>query len=223
MQFMKRPILVVPALALVALIGYAAYGMFESDEAKSCSASLPDFGATDPNTVVNTAIQKELDLIHSVFGTNLDVVIATEANPIDKARSKCQQAVAKSVKKCQDVKIKEFNKCKKAGLRDQSILSFLDLQGCMGTDPKGKIAKACDPVTGKIRSAIDKKCEGADFPGLFPQLVAFPGCGTDDHATLATCLDRIVECRVCLALNQADALARDCDDFDDGMLNGSCP
>ncbi len=84
--------------------------------------------------------------------------------------------------------------------------------------PEGKVAKACDPVSGKIRSSIDKKCgPPVDIS------TAFPGCGTGDAATLAGCLDQIVECHVCLALNQADNLARDCDDFDDGVVNGSCP
>ena len=184
---------------------------------------MRDFGATDPNTVNKAAAQKELDLIHDIFGSDLNVVIATEAIAIDKPRSKCQQAVAKVVKKCQDAKLKEFNNCKKSGLKDQSSQSFIDLQDCMGQDPKGKIAKACDPTTGKIRSTIDKKCGSVDFPGAFPQVVAIPGCGTDDPATLATCLDQIVEWHVCLALNTADNLARDCDDFDDGMVNGSCP
>ena len=85
----------------------------------------------------------------------------------------------------------------------------------MGFDPKGKIARTCDPIIGKIRKAIDKKCVG--IAG------AFPGCGTDDSAELAMCLDAAVECRVCLALNQADGLRIDCDGFDDGLVNGSCP
>ena len=199
-----------------------AKGKTESDEAKKCAGMSPAFGATDASTVNNAAVQKELNLVHAVFGSDLDVVIATEDLAVDKGRSKCQQRVAKSVKKCQDAKLKEFNKCKKLGLKDESIQSFLGLQECMGQDPKGKIAKACDPTTGKIRSTINKKCGSVDFPGAFPQVIAIPGCGTDDPATLATCLDQIVECQVCLALNQADRLSRDCDEFDDGLTNGSC-
>ncbi len=34
--------------------------------------------------------------------------------------------------------------------------------------------------------------------------------------------DRLVECEVCQALNQADGLNRDCDLFDDGLSNSSC-
>jgi cysteine-rich repeat protein len=179
---------------------------------------FPDFGVTDPNTVNRVAIQTELALIHEIFGPDLDAAIFSEDGDT-KAASKCQQLVSDSVKKCQDAKLKEFNRCKKEGLKDESIQSFLGLQDCMGTDLKGKIAKACDPVSGTIRSKIDKKCVGkaVDLSD------AFASCDTDDPGPLATCLDQIVECQVCLALNEADALDQDCDDFDDKVVNESCP
>jgi hypothetical protein len=53
-------------------------------------------------------------------------------------------------------------------------------------------------------------------------LSSFPGCATNDSEVLAACVDEIVECRVCRALNQADDLAVDCDLFDDGEANTSC-
>ena len=93
------------------------------------------------------------------------------------------------------------------------------LTGAAGIpDDKGKIAKACDPTSGKIPSTIDKKCSSPVNTST-----AFPVCETSDPLTLAACLDQKIECRVCLALNQADNLARDCDEFDDGVVNGSCP
>ncbi len=199
-----------------------AEGKTGSDATKNCGGPSPLFGATDASTVNSVAVQKELDLIHDIFGPNLDTAILP-ASGATRDTSKCQQAVARAVKKCQDAKLKEFNKCKKLGLKSETTTGSLGLQGCMGQDPKGKIAKACDPTTGKIKRSIDKKCGGVDFPGAFPEVVAIPGCGTNDPAILAACLDQIVECQVCLALNQADNLAQDCDEFDDGVVNGSCP
>ena len=94
--------------------------------------------------------------------------------------------------------------------------SACDLEKCMGHDPKHKIEKAC--IT-QLDDKIDKSCAGLDYATLFPG-------NCSGEATLSDferCVDRLVECRVCLALNQADGLNRDCDDFDDGMANGSCP
>ena len=91
-----------------------------------------------------------------------------------------------------------------------------DLEACMLGDPRGKIAKAC---VAKVSAQVQGQCvpESVDLSS------AFPGCDTDDPGELVVCLEQIVKCHVCLGLNAADALNRDCDEFDDGVLNGSCP
>ncbi len=183
-------------------------------KAGSDCSTTPDFGPSDPDSVNQAAISKELDLIHDIFGSDLDAAIEDFATNKDGA--KCQIDAAKAAKKCQDTKLAEFNSCKKAGLKDATVHDALTLADCMGQDPKGKIAKACQS---KLKAKLDSKCAGT--------LDVFPGCN-DPNAPgttqeLADCLDRLVECRVCLGLNAADNLARDCDDFDDGALNGSCP
>ena len=70
----------------------------------------------------------------------------------------------------------------------------------------------------KLGGTVSKKC-----PVSIDLVAAVPGCSTSDPGVLGDCLDRLVECQVCLALNEADALSRDCDEFDDGAINGSCP
>jgi hypothetical protein len=135
--------------------------------------------------------------------------------PSDATASRCQTDIVKQVTKCWDTKLKEFNRCKKQGLR--ATLPFDragDLEGCMGIDRKGKILKAC--VT-KLADRISGRCTGVDTAA------AFPGCSTGDLGELGECLDRQVECQVCLTLNEADRLDRDCDLFDDALDNDSCP
>ncbi len=172
----------------------------------------PPFGPNDPNTANALAMDKELELIHDIFGSDLDATILDFS--VDKSGAKCQSDVAKQAKKCQDAKLKGFNKCKKDGLKDGSITSASGLEACVGADPKGKVVKECDT---KLASKINKKCTGVT--GLE---TAFPGCGTGDLGELKTCVDEIVECRVCLALDLVDNIDRDCDTFDDGLSNGSC-
>jgi len=156
-------------------------------------------------------MSKELDLMHEVFGSDLDTAIILQSD--DKDAGKCQLDVAKATKKCQETKLKEFNRCKKDGLKDGSITDASGLEACMGLDPKSKIAKACvEKLAGKV-AKCDPSVDLSD---------AFPGCGTDDPGDLGDCLDVLVECAVCQALNQVDNLARDCDTVDDGVVNGSC-
>ncbi|MFQ5514943.1 MAG: hypothetical protein ACE5FG_10940, partial [Myxococcota bacterium] len=188
-------------------------------ESKRCPLP-PDFGPIDPNTVNAAALEKELDLLHDVFGSDVNGVIVVD--PLNSPTAKCQLAAMKAAKKCQDAKLKAFNRCKKNGLKDRSLRSFLDLQNsCLGLgsagipDDGGKIAKACST---KLLIAVTKKCGGS-----IDLSTAFPGCPPGDAAALAACLDRKVECQVCRALNRVDRLVRDCDEFDDGVTNGSCP
>jgi hypothetical protein len=192
-----------------------------SAAAAKCSVA-PDFGTTDPNTVNAAAMTKELDLVHALFGSDLDAVIVDQKDPGDpnpgasKTAAKCQIGVAKAAKKCQDTKLKVFNKCKKDGLKEASIHSAETLAECMGQDPDGKIQKAC--VT-KLGGEIDKRCTGLDYATLFAG-------DCSEAATLAdfkSCVEARVECHMCLGLNAADGLQRDCDPFDDGLFNASCP
>ena len=177
----------------------------------------PDFGITDPTTVNSAAMNKELDLIHDLFGSDLDeaIVVLDGTKPV-KAQSKCQLEAAKLAKKCQETKLKEFLKCEKNGLKEATVHDHLTLADCIGKDVKGKIEKTC--VT-KLAEKITKKCTDLDYAALFPG-----ECSSEDTlADFATCLEQRVECRFCLAVDEADDLDRNCDEFDDGLFNASCP
>jgi hypothetical protein len=191
-----------------------------ADATSSCRRPWPSMGPTDPDIVNQAGVAKDLDLIHDIFGSDLDEVIIDAGT--DKAGAKCQVDVTKAVQKCQSTRLKEFNKCKKDGLKKKSDLeeaSFFwfddpgDLELCLGLDPKGKIDKSCNT---KLVGTVTKKCPA----GAVDTDAAFPGCAGED---LVTCLNRLVICRVCRAASQADDLDHDCDELDDGTTNGSCP
>jgi hypothetical protein len=198
--------------------------------AKCAPGQEPDFGATDPNTQNDVMVAKELALMFDIFGSDLDVAIVV--GDTDKDRSGCQMEVVKGATKCQDTKLKVFNGCKKDALKGKAPMpqatSALDLQrSCMQgdpndpttgiPDPKGKIEKSCRT---KLAEKVASRCGGTlDLGEAFPGLCA----GAVNPAELAACVDQRVECHVCLALNAADQLGRDCDQFDDGAINGSCP
>ena len=186
-------------------------------EATRCADSAPDFGVTDAPTVNDAAMQLETEAIRGILGVDLDGSLVTSASDSDAAR--CQHAVVKSVDQCQRSTLKEFNRCKKSGLGDALFREAVDLEGCVGEDSRGAVARACDAMSGKLAIRIlPKSClsRGVDLSS------AFPGCGEDEPADLAACVEETVACRVCVALNQADDLAVDCDLLDDGRENASC-
>ena len=199
------------------------------DKCSEGNPAFPPIDTSDTASMNELAKTKELNLIRLLMGTDLDDAIVIEDPLLDGSKddAKCQAAIVKQMYKCQSTKLKAFNKCKKFALKEgkdplpDGAVSALELQNaCLGTNstsetiPGDKIAKDCKT---KVDQAIDKKC--LDLPtGLFP------GCGTSvSKVDLQICVDEAVECEVCKLLNEIDGLSRDCDEFDDGIANGSCP
>jgi hypothetical protein len=159
-------------------------------------------------------LAKDLGLIAAIFGTDLDSVLVVTDKEVagTKEAAKCQAAVAKALGKCQDAKLGTFNSCKKGALKDGTATNAGTLQdACLGTDAgsipdgKGKISKKCGGDFG-----IGKKCGGQDLNALFP------------GAPSAAEMEVAIECEVCVALNALDGLSRNCDQFDNGVIDESC-
>src|SRR5215470_3697517 len=186
-------------------------------------ASPPPFGvpAGTADTVINgVAVDQSLNLLADVLGASLSTAAAD--CDADKPACQCQQAVSKAFEKLAATKLKQFVKCKKDVLKAGASTAG-ELEDCVdaaGTansiaaDTAGKIGTARD----KVNQAIANKCGGVSIARALPGLCA----GLSDTA-LGTCIDQRVECRVCLTLNAVDNLAVDCDTFDDGQVNLSCP
>jgi hypothetical protein len=176
--------------------------------------AIPPIDTSDPNALSQIMIDKELALIHAIFGTDLDQVVFTKDD--DKDGWKCQSAIARAVGKCEDAKLASYNSCKKdqlkAGAADAATLQ----DACLGTganripDTKGKISKKCGNGLG---GTIGKNCGTTNNDALFA-----PCAGRD----LGACIDQKIDCEVCKALNALDGLDRNCDQFDDGVMNDSC-
>ena len=191
-----------------------------ADFTKKCG-DVPDVGPTSAITVNSNSQIESYRVAYDLFGSPIDPAIL--ACSTDKPNCKCQDAVIKNAGKLFDAKVKEYLKCKKAKGK-AGISAASDLEDCIngtGTpkagsiaaDGKGKIQKKRD----KLGDAITKKCGGV------PATNAFPGeCTGLGGNGLRDCVDAIVECHVCLMLNQIDNLGVDCDLFDDATDNNSC-
>jgi hypothetical protein len=176
--------------------------------------AIPPIDTSDPNALSQIMIDKELALIHAIFGTDLDEVVGLKDD--DKDGWKCQSAIARAVGKCEQAKLASYNSCKKGQLR-AGVADAATLQDtCMGTgadripDTKGKIRKKCG---NGLSGTTGKKCGTTNNDALFP-----PCAGRD----LGACTLQKINCEVCKALNALDGLDRNCDQFDDGLINDSC-
>ena len=187
-----------------------------------CTATPPTFGLPAGSVAaVDGAVGRDqsLSLLADVFGASLTTAaIDCDADPDLCA---CQYAVVKSYEKLAKATFNVFLKCKKAGLKVGTsgalIENCLDDVGTplsVISDDAGKISKA---VT-KLAGAIDKKCVGVSTARAIPG-----NCAGLASTALAACIHERVACRVCLTVNLTDGVAVDCDQFDDGQLNLSCP
>jgi glucose/arabinose dehydrogenase len=181
-------------------------------------AIVPPFGPSDAAAVSEAAKTAEAALQHAVLGADLDAAILLKG--ADKDGAGCQSKVAAQLSRCHARRVKEFDRCKEAGLKDGTVKSPATLADCLDADPKGKVAASCDDATGALATKVLPKACVAKAVNL---ATAFPGCAAADAAGLAACAERAGRCRACAALSEADALGEDCDVFDDGAANASCP
>lgn len=175
--------------------------------------SAPDFG-TAPIADANAAARDaEVALVTDVFGS--DVALALIPAAIAPADALCQQWLTKTLGTLSAAKRREFNYCKTNRLRIDTIRSGASLQDCLAqvlADPRGKIAKRL----ARLDAVVADYCGGTDLAAAFPG-----ACSA--RADLVACLEEQVDCHLCRMLNVVDALQEDCDLYDDGATNGSCP
>ena len=194
------------------------------DDFNAKCGSLPTFGvpaAPVADTIAGVAIDQPLNLLNDVLGASLSTA-AIDCDT-DAAGCGCQRAVSKAYEKLLEKKVKQFVACKASAL-GAGATSAMALEQCIddaGTagsiaaDSDGTIAAALS----KLGDAVDKKCAPPVSTAL-----ALPGlCAGQSGTALRDCIDQRVECRVCLMLNATDNLGVDCDSFDDGQVNLSCP
>lgn len=187
-----------------------------ADDAAKCTPA-PAFAYTGAVTVNSAAQQAANGIAHDLFG--LVILVGTTAEQV-----KCQERVAQTAGKLAVTKWKSFRKCKKTGLAgfaDSGALATACLAGPTGPqpDPGGKILKKKQ----KLQDVVQGKCLDESVA-----LNVFVGdCAAETTAPgFTSCADARVECQVCRAIKASDALLGihiDCDLFDDGIDNDSCP
>jgi cysteine-rich repeat protein len=187
-----------------------ATGKTTDGQLKKCTEN-PDFAFTNADTVNDAGVQQEIALAHDVFNDPITSAIST-----DPTTANCQSGVSKSYEKYTATVLKEFNSCKKTGLKDGTVTSNANLEDCLGADPKQKISGAA----GKLTDTVTKSCDGVSLGSSFPGECSG---AAGSAASLGACIADAADCRACLVMRQMDGLNLECDAYDNGVLDGSCP
>jgi hypothetical protein len=188
------------------------------NDGAACTMDSPDCdvgGTCRPGACISGAAERAMrDLGLDIFGGTALIGVDDIGN--------CQRNVIKRAGKVLETRWKIFRKCKKNGVTtipDDATL----IATCLGppqVDDSFKIAS----TESKVASTVDSRCVS---DGVVPVGSAFPGglCSDELDTNFATCVNKRIACRFCIAVNVADDIvpALDCDAFDDGVTNSSCP
>jgi hypothetical protein len=150
-------------------------------------------------------------ITHDLFGATVSV---------SDAAKRCERYVRKAAAAVHLWRWRVFTAVKKANISQLTTeASFINT--CLGPpqpDPKEKIARYETKLTARVQKCIDD--------GITPLSTIFPGaCASEPDSAYAACIARRVACRFCLGAKVVDDLVSplDCDLFDDGVANSSCP
>ncbi len=183
---------------------------------------VPDFGYTSAAAVGSAAQAAANRLTASLFGADLNsAIVFQDQNP---AGAECQADVAHRARVLLDAHWVLGRAGKRIHLRQRPGFPAVGLPEELAervidhvdADPKGSVARAL----GRLQSALDAGCAGLTLGQLFPGECSAAGGGS---APFAACVNERARCHFCRSFESFDALTIDCDTFDDGVLDGSCP
>ncbi len=181
----------------------------------SCAGALdcPGGTCTAGACISGAAEDTATSITHDLFGPAVNVSTS--------ATGRCQAKIAAAIAKLDGQRWSVLTECKRRNIG--SLTTEADFVAtCFGPpqpDPSGKIAKA----EATFAKGVERDCLARGVTSLG---TVFPGaCAGAADGDYAACLATRVACRVCLGAVVADDVVSplDCDLFDDGTANASCP
>jgi hypothetical protein len=164
-----------------------------------------------------------VDLVHDIFGADLDAGALAQVKPANK----CQDRITQRAGQLFNAWVKEMRACVKAAMKggagtaDAVVAACLTESAIKGAgsalaDSKGKVGKAA----GKLAADVEKSCT---IPTVDLD-VAAPGIclGGGVQGDFTACVQDLAECRACEAVKAAAGLDIDCDTVDNDVI-GTCP
>lgn len=190
--------------------------LFSLDSAL-CQAP-PSFGYGGVTAAADEGEGQRRALLLDLFGSDLDAATVSKAE--DPVVASCQKALAKAADKLVAAQLTVFLKCKKGAIGAGTVAATENLEACLdevaiqAAATSGRVAAAQAKVAGVRAKACAALALATAFPGT---------CAGETGPAFDECIGVRAACRMCRTFVAADALARDCDLFDNGAADGSCP
>jgi len=173
---------------------------------------------------VNAAARSGAEgLVEDLFGDDLDTVLASEAAA--PAAARCQEGVADAAVELFEAVARQTLEARRRALRGRGSLDPATSAASLESALAGELARDAGGRIGRAEAQLERHAWRSCPADAGALGALFPGaCATaTDVLELAACAQATARCRACRAASDMDGLALDCDTFDDGVPDLSCP
>ena len=185
-------------------------------ETRFCAAP-PPFGYAGGDVAADAAETERRAIVRDLFGDDSSVAIV--AKGVDAVGATCQRSVTRAADRLMTSYSASFARCIKNRLGDGEAYAASSLEACFDvvSEDAATMSSHIGMDRTRLAQARIKTCSGVDLS------LAFPGdCAKLTDEAFDACIIGHAACRTCRLFDAADALARDCDLFDNAAADSSC-
>jgi len=193
----------------------------EGDVCLDRARHRPDYGYVGSGPIAQAAPDAGLSLVEEIFGPDLDAAVVLRS--VDRDGARCQRSVLGRALRVLDELFADALAAKTRALQGTRRTPAVDnrlaleeaIRDALDSRPSEDRLRAIE----KLESKTAAHCAGLSTTTLFP------GSCSDavEPDELASCALDAARCQFCSALDAMDGFLLDCDTFDDGAANQSCP
>lgn len=182
---------------------------------QSC-APAPAFGYVGADAVNRAASDWELQMAGDVFGPVMADVLVTASD--DAATYACQSAAMRGYSKMRTATLDGLTRCLQARIASGVEWDPAVVSGCIDGSDNDRLAKL-ERAEISFEAELGAACSGALVSRAFPGV-----CASAPTATAAAiCMIAPARCRTCRMSEVALGVVSNCETFDNGQADGSCP
>jgi len=184
-------------------------------EAQYC-VPPPDLGYVGADTVNRAASDWDLQIANDVFGPSLAAALVPAST--DAATSACQLATMRGYGKLCSTAMDGLTSCLRSHLSSGADWNPSVLSSCIDGSDNGELVKL-ERAESAFVVAATAACTGVSVSRAFPgDCSAAPTI-----AAALTCMTAPARCRTCRMSEVAFGVVANCETFDNGLADGSCP